>query len=532
MKEPPTPEQLDAWVIAYLDGTIDADAFDQLSQALRTDPAALDRFVELASLDRSLLDTLTHGEQVQTMQRANLQQADGALSFEARLALLNRGSESAQLVHLHGELKPHQRWMPYLVSGAIAAVLVLAVTLTFVFSSGPTPSQGPALTHDPNMPAESAQPIPRGSAVATLTDTAAAKWSQGAFASGDALASGQRLSLTQGSATLTTAKGAVATLYAPCSIELINDNALRLTRGRLSGRVDTQQAEGFAVHLTSGDKIVDLGTAFTVAVADTGEADVRVTEGLVAWVPQSDDDTADPKPTLIAAGEMAQLVAGRPVLTRADRLLGIDFQHTGEKGVHPSRPKAGVTQPGFVAFDQTRVAEGNRAAFATDAGEITLTLAGLDQDQHNGYFTRLPTPAEDPFPGFDLYNDFVFENDDGRFTLTLAGPGIAAGQAYDLTFYAYDPGRAEHPDSSYGQTQSVVFAGIDGTTGRAGPITYTVGTHPTRVEQYKTTAAFTADAQGRITIEATDAFEDNEQNIRLGAIEIARRLAPDNDTNN
>ena len=115
--------------------------------------------------------------------------------------------------------------------------------------------------------------------------------------------------------------------------------------------------------------------------------------------------------------------------------------------------------------------------------------------------------------------------------LIIAGPGIAAGRAYDLTFYAYDPGDGR-ATSEHGLTQSVAFTGTDGTIGQAGPITYTVGTHPTRVEQYKTAASFTADAQGRITIEATDAFEDNLHIIRLCAIEIARRVAPDNITTN
>ena len=521
MTDPLPSDQLDTRIIAYLDGTLDAEAFTQLSETLRNDPAALDRFVELASLDRAMLDTLTHGEQVQTMQQAHLQQVEPALSFKAMVEMLARGSEHAELVHLHHNLKAKQQWTPYLVGGAIAAVLVLAVTLVVVFQDGPKTPQNTASLPEPATT----------DTVATLTETYAAMWAHTPIAPGDALTSGQQLTLTRGSATITTNDGAVATIYAPCSIQLIDDNALHLTRGRLAGRVETPRAEGFAVHLPSGNRIVDLGTAFTVAVADTGEADVRVTEGLVAWVPESDDDTADPKPTLIAAGESAHLVAGRPVLTRFDRLLGIDFQHTGARTVGPTLPTAGVTQAGFEAFDQTQFAEGNRASFATDAGEITLALAGLDR-HHNGYFTRLSTPAEDPFPGFDLYNDFVFENIDGRFTLTLAGPAITPGQAYDLTFYAYDPGKKQDPSSSYGQTQSVAFTGIDGTTGQAGPITYTVGTHPTRIEQYKTTATFTADAHGRITIEASDAFEDNEQHIRLSAIEIARRVAPDNGTNN
>lgn len=106
-------------MLAYLDGALDAEAFAQLSQVMRDD-----------------LDTLTHDEQAQAMQKVNLEQADATLSFKAQVALLARGSEHAELVHLHGELKPAQCLTPYLIGGAIAAVLVLAVTLTFVFSGG------------------------------------------------------------------------------------------------------------------------------------------------------------------------------------------------------------------------------------------------------------------------------------------------------------------------------------------------------------------------------------------------------------
>ncbi|MFK7788267.1 MAG: hypothetical protein AB8C95_02085, partial [Phycisphaeraceae bacterium] len=218
MTTPLTPEQLDQWVLAYFDGELDAESFAQLTEALRTDPAALDRLVEFASMDRGMQDTLTQGEQVQAINQASHEHTDPALPFQVMAELLSRGSENAQLVTLHHALRPGQSAMPYLVGAGIAAVLVLAVTLTFMFSGGPTPSKPAALT----------QSTPRGSnllTVATLTASHNAVWSGGPASAGlgvgDTLHPNQTLALTAGFAEITTAQGAIVILEAPATIELI-----------------------------------------------------------------------------------------------------------------------------------------------------------------------------------------------------------------------------------------------------------------------------------------------------------------------
>lgn len=153
--------------------------------------------------------------------------------------------------------------------GSIAAVLVIAVVLFFVFSGAPTQ------TLQPNSIVDDGSATPR--VVAALTAERDAEWER---RPGQDLYAGQRLTLTAGLAEITTANGAIAILEAPATIELIHQNALRLDAGKLLGICETDASKGFRVRTPHMD-ITDLGTRFGVDASKLGATQVHVIEGMV-----------------------------------------------------------------------------------------------------------------------------------------------------------------------------------------------------------------------------------------------------------
>lgn len=144
------------------------------------------------------------------------------------------------------------------VWGSLAAILALAFVLTVVFRPGSPPA--PIADQSNHAPTNST------SQVATLTAEQDAQWAEGALTPGSSLHAGQRLALTHGFAQITTARGAVAILEAPCTVELLDsNNAIYLHDGKLVGLCHTRQSQGFVVR-TDHATITDLGTEFGVEV--------------------------------------------------------------------------------------------------------------------------------------------------------------------------------------------------------------------------------------------------------------------------
>ncbi|MCG8509394.1 MAG: FecR domain-containing protein, partial [Rhodospirillales bacterium] len=72
--------------------------------------------------------------------------------------------------------------------------------------------------------------------------------------------------------------GAIVVLEAPCDIQLLDENHVKLTRGRLVGRCPTAESKGFIVD-TPNARIIDLGTEFGVHVDDRGVSEAHVFDG-------------------------------------------------------------------------------------------------------------------------------------------------------------------------------------------------------------------------------------------------------------
>lgn len=160
---------------------------------------------------------------------------------------------------------------------SIAALLALVIILTSVYTPGST-------AYVPMADATDSTPESDEPRVATLTSQFDARWQVPAGytapRNGDALRPGQRLSLSTGHATITTKQGAVAILEAPCSFEVIDENAIMLAEGKLLGIVENEAAKGFIVRTPHMD-VTDLGTRFGVDLTQADQTAVHIFEGEV-----------------------------------------------------------------------------------------------------------------------------------------------------------------------------------------------------------------------------------------------------------
>ncbi|MEM9347988.1 MAG: FecR domain-containing protein [Planctomycetota bacterium] len=135
-------------------------------------------------------------------------------------------------------------------------------------------------------------PIDVRHVVATLTNEQDAVWDR---RPGQDLYAGQRFTLNQGFAEVTTTRGAIAILEAPATIELLDHNAIRLHTGLLVGICETESSKGFLIRTPHSD-VTDLGTVFGVDCRNTGttvsvfegEARVEREHGVVKRLAQGD----------------------------------------------------------------------------------------------------------------------------------------------------------------------------------------------------------------------------------------------------
>ncbi|MGB1126620.1 MAG: FecR domain-containing protein, partial [Phycisphaeraceae bacterium] len=293
-------DKSDALIDAYLDHTIDDEQFESLCDWLREDAAHRKTFARKLAMHSAITEWCVErsggllADELQTAEEATARQERTWIDELADLtdpaeqsAPADKPLTSRELIALIGfafgeALTTKAAYKAF----AIAAAVLLAVTLFFVFTGGDeTPTHAPfASDNTPNDPSEPGRDGPDApNPVATLTAEHDAVWSLNPGESlrpGSALASDQRLTLTAGLAEITTARGAIAILEAPATIQLINDNALRLHAGKLVGICETDASKGFLVRTPHMD-ITDLGTRFAVNASSDEQTEVHVIDGEV-----------------------------------------------------------------------------------------------------------------------------------------------------------------------------------------------------------------------------------------------------------
>lgn len=303
----PAQEQADAEIraqaLAYLNGELSVEEVEALQARLVHEPGLLERYWACVQLEAIVRETVQRGESIR---RELSLPSDRDVKFDEIIASLTPPEDLppieifppiphdpagpadpasqitfVQAVGLIGYALRRSR-AAMLTAGAIAAVLIVAVTLYLVLDSG---AERPIVAGGDGTGQEAGG---RFESVATLSDEKGALWRVGSGAKtpsvGESLYAGQRLTLISGTAQLTTRRGAIANLQSPCTIQLLEGgNALRLEYGRVVGICETQASQGFLVR-TAQASVTDLGTRFGVDATREDVTEVHLFEGEVRVV--------------------------------------------------------------------------------------------------------------------------------------------------------------------------------------------------------------------------------------------------------
>ena len=143
---------------------------------------------------------------------------------------------------------------------------------------------------------------------------------------GAELREGDRYTLTQGFAQLDTKRGAIVVLEAPCEIELLGENHVKLTRGRLVGECPTNRSRGFTV-FSPNSRIVDIGTKFEIHVTGDQREEVTVYDGHVE-LSVRDSDESYRVVSRISENQHAEVLSDRTV--RMSEVVELDLPNTGQ----------------------------------------------------------------------------------------------------------------------------------------------------------------------------------------------------------
>ena len=174
-------------------------------------------------------------------------------------ALPGAVGEKGNLVEFAPEVPARFQWRRWLPTAAAAALLILAGGLWW-----------------------KGDQAPKVQLVARFGELVDCRWvdASARVRSGDAIASGQRIELSAGSADLLFNTGAKLKLIGPAIVETRTENSVFLTLGEVRLVAETEAAKGFIVE-TPSSKFVDISTAFTATVSPDGLSRLEVTEGEV-----------------------------------------------------------------------------------------------------------------------------------------------------------------------------------------------------------------------------------------------------------
>lgn len=310
--------RLRSWIIAFVDGTIEQPEMDAMMQAIASDPAMAQRYVELMEVHAAL-----QWERPAVERPVEAPAPKPALRIERT------------------ETRSH-RWV-YALAAAIAVACGLAVYFVAISTDEvPTDERPQARV-----------------AIATLIESTGGtlRTPHDYPSEGRQYAAGE-YALDAGHAQFLLTNRVTVNLIGDTRLRMRSPMRVAMAHGRAEFKVPSD-ATGFTVDLPDKTQIIDLGTAFSLDVDDTGRADVRVTEGQVAWT--TDGPLAESY--LIEAMESAQFVDGRvhvrampdapwliylnrmnddPAMldgTRVDRIANAEDRFGGETAYRPAGDK-------------------------------------------------------------------------------------------------------------------------------------------------------------------------------------------------
>ncbi|MEO0476422.1 MAG: LamG-like jellyroll fold domain-containing protein [Planctomycetota bacterium] len=304
----------DKLISAYLEGGLDETQAAELSQWVQASRDHARYLALLASLEHGLIkhakmrsnsDILTELQQIEDRGEELDPMVLAAERFPAPESNSpTRHQYASALSYVIEHAFTHKR----IAILATAAVLLLGAVLTIVLLVGDENTPGTAQV--PDLPDVTSPTPDPNRVVAMVTDQVNAQWvianGQGALPDRMLLATNQRLTLVAGFAEITTNRGARVLVQAPATIETTeSDNAIRLHRGKLVGRCDTEHSKGLVVH-APGIDLVDLGTEFGVSADQVNGSTVLVMSGSVRAEPADTSPRAF-EPVVLEQGDARRI---------------------------------------------------------------------------------------------------------------------------------------------------------------------------------------------------------------------------------
>ncbi|MFV1994886.1 MAG: DNRLRE domain-containing protein, partial [Verrucomicrobiales bacterium] len=183
------------------------------------------------------------------------------------------------------------------------------------------------------------------------------------------------LNLVEGIATLAFHSGAVVSLEAPVSLEIVSPMLCRLVAGSVVAEVP-ESAHGFTI-TTPDMRVIDHGTRFGVTANELGQSQVFVFEGLI----EVDSPASAPEPRMLKTGQSIRLDA-RP---------GADAQELSQGG---DPPLEALAREGWVVIptssgrgkDSFVRQEGKRLPHGVEPLVMVKHSTVAEGNQRKGYF--------------------------------------------------------------------------------------------------------------------------------------------------
>jgi hypothetical protein len=326
----------------YFDETLSYADRDELQALLQSDDRFVQRFAELSHLHRMLADEIAYRKQAKRFDlHKSPNDSDAARVMAALLvpykddldepvdfAVWREQQARRDAARERRARRNRLLFRAGIASGVAAVLCVAAVLIIALLDADSEPAD---IAQTPGTEVATPSPPARLTPVATLTDTNNAAWgntpTERALIRGSQLRPGDRLTLTEGFAEITTLRGAVAILEAPATIELLDhSNAVRLHTGKLVGICESPSSKGFVVFTPVSD-VVDLGTRFGVYVDSAGQMSAGVFDGRIRVQTSANQPTAFAPRELtngqsLGVGTNGTLLVGTPPLADTFRAFG------------------------------------------------------------------------------------------------------------------------------------------------------------------------------------------------------------------
>ena len=245
-------EEIELLLAEVEEGSLDEGQASKLAEAMREDPALLERFGSLVAIERLLAVGLNRdaGEHFASnaIQRISLQQEDGSREDFVSWVIKKLKRKRAVRVAFFG--------------GGIAAMVAVIFSLVFLLREAPREA-GPAVV-----------------ARIVGSETGDRRVSRDSD-----LRVGERVEIDDGLLEVVFSTGVKLVLNGPVDFEVTGVNSGYLHRGRLVAEIVNEQGKGFTIDGPSG-RLIDLGTKFGVSVDEAGEMEVHVLEGIVDAMPK------------------------------------------------------------------------------------------------------------------------------------------------------------------------------------------------------------------------------------------------------